>query len=108
MLSRKDELGIGSVIGDERCTQKLKGGLLAAFGSFGISGLERLDALCLPTFGSLYDGKLHRLTFFQAAETVSLNCRKVHENIFAVLAADESVAFRVVEPLHCTLFHSAL
>jgi hypothetical protein len=32
----------------------------------------------------------------------------VHEYIFTVLAADESVAFRVVEPLHCTLFHMLL
>jgi hypothetical protein len=30
----------------------------------------------------------------------------VNEDILPVLAADESIALRVVEPLHCTLFHS--
>src|SRR5579864_4059979 len=76
--------------------------------SCGISGLERLDALCLPPLGSLYDGKLNRLALFQAAETVSLNCREVNEDILAVLPADESITLRVVEPLHCTLFHMLL
>jgi hypothetical protein len=29
----------------------------------------------------------------------------VNEYIFAVLTSDESIAFRVVEPLNCSLFH---
>jgi hypothetical protein len=29
----------------------------------------------------------------------------VHENVLAVLPADEAVAFGVIEPLHCSLFH---
>jgi hypothetical protein len=29
----------------------------------------------------------------------------VHENVFAILAADKTVAFGVVKPLYCTLFH---
>jgi hypothetical protein len=28
----------------------------------------------------------------------------VHENIFSGLALDESIAFRSIEPLHCSLF----
>jgi hypothetical protein len=29
----------------------------------------------------------------------------MHENIFPSLTADETVAFGVVEPLYCSLFH---
>jgi hypothetical protein len=29
----------------------------------------------------------------------------MHKNIFAILTADETVAFGVVEPLYCSLFH---
>jgi hypothetical protein len=29
----------------------------------------------------------------------------VHEDIFAILAADKSKSFCVVKPLHCSLFH---
>jgi len=29
----------------------------------------------------------------------------VHENVFAILAADKTIAFGVVEPLYCSLFH---
>jgi hypothetical protein len=28
----------------------------------------------------------------------------VHENIFAILAADKAIAFGVIEPLYCSLF----
>jgi hypothetical protein len=29
----------------------------------------------------------------------------VHENVFAILAADEAITLSVVKPLHCSLFH---
>jgi hypothetical protein len=29
----------------------------------------------------------------------------MHENIFAILAADEAKSLCVVKPLHCSLFH---
>jgi hypothetical protein len=29
----------------------------------------------------------------------------MHENVFAILAADKAIAFSVVEPFHCSLFH---
>jgi hypothetical protein len=29
----------------------------------------------------------------------------MHENIFATLAADESVTLGIVKPLYCSLFH---
>jgi hypothetical protein len=28
----------------------------------------------------------------------------MHENVFAILTADEAVAFSVIEPLYCSLF----
>jgi hypothetical protein len=43
------------------------------------------------------------LAFLQALETACLDSREVHENVFASLAADKTVAFGVVEPLYCTL-----
>src|SRR4029077_14668158 len=60
--------------------------------------LERLYVLCLPALGTLHDVELHRLTFLQAAETRCLDGREMHENVFAVGAADEAVALGVVKP----------
>ena len=67
--------------------------------------LERLNVFCLPALGSLDDIELNGLTFLQAAEAAGLNCRVVNENVLAVLAADEAITLRVIEPLHCSLFH---
>jgi hypothetical protein len=41
----------------------------------------------------------------QALEAACLDSREVYENIFASLAADKTVAFGVVKPLYCSLFH---
>ena len=35
----------------------------------------------------------------------ALDCREIYEYILAVLAADETITFGVVKPLHCSLFH---
>jgi hypothetical protein len=67
--------------------------------------LERFYVLSLPSLGPLDDVKLHALALLQAPETTGLDCRKVHENIFARLPADESVPLGIVEPLNCSLFH---
>jgi hypothetical protein len=29
----------------------------------------------------------------------------MHENVFAILTADETIALGVVKPLHCSVFH---
>jgi hypothetical protein len=29
----------------------------------------------------------------------------VHEDVFAILPADKTIPFGVIEPLHCSLFH---
>ena len=49
--------------------------------------------------------ELHTLIFVEAAESACLNRREVNENIFAVLAADETIAFGIVKPLYCSCFH---
>jgi len=65
---------------------------------------ERLYVFSLPALGALRDIELHGLTLLQALEAACLDRREVHKNIFATLAADETIALRVVEPLHCSLF----
>ena len=66
--------------------------------------LERLNVFSLPALGALGHVELYRLTFLQALETTRLDRREVHKNIFAILAADETIALGVVEPLYCSLF----
>ena len=48
--------------------------------------------------------ELHGLPFLQAAKPTSLNGGEMHEYIFAILTADEAIAFSVVKPLYCSLF----
>src|SRR5438105_10838816 len=67
--------------------------------------LHRSDVLCLPALGSLDDIELDGLALFQAAKALVLNGGVMHEDILAILPADETVPFGVVEPLHCSLFH---
>jgi len=55
----------------------------------------RLRAL-LP----LDDVEFHIIALFQSFVAIQLNCRVVNENIWPVVASDESVALGVVEPLH--------
>jgi hypothetical protein len=65
---------------------------------------ERLYVFSLPALGPLRHIELHSLPFLQALEAACLDRREVYKNIFATLAADETIALRVVEPLHCSLF----
>ena len=89
---------------DEFCRTKKKDGLPTAPRNFSPL-LQRDDVLCLQPLRTLLDDELHRLTLFQAAETVALDRREVYEYILAVLARDESVSLSVVKPLHSSLFH---
>ena len=67
--------------------------------------LQGPNVLSLPALGALGDFELHALAFLQAAEASRLDGGEMHENIFAALPADKAIAFRVVKPLHCSLFH---
>ncbi len=69
-------------------------------------GLERLNLLCLQSLRTLLDDELYGLSFLQAAEAIRLDGREMNENVFATLAADETIALRVIEPLHSSLFHT--
>ena len=69
-----------------------------------IRQLESLDVFCLPALGPLGHVELHCLSLLQALETARLDRREMHKNVFAILTADEAVAFGVVEPLYCSLF----
>jgi hypothetical protein len=54
----------------------------------------------LRTLGSLHDLKLNHLSFLQGAITVSNNRGIMNEDVGTILAPNESVAFRVIEPFH--------
>jgi hypothetical protein len=66
--------------------------------------LELLDALGLQAFGTLCDGELHRFAFGERSVSFRLDGGVMDENIISGSALDESIALRVVEPLHDTLF----
>jgi len=84
-----------------------KGGLLAAAfiqkDLFGV--LQHLNVFCLPPFRAFDDVERNWLSFFQAAKTIGLNRGKVNKYVFTVFPGNKAVAFSVIEPLHCSLFH---
>ena len=59
----------------------------------------RLQALWALTYL-----KLHSLPFIQAAVTLRLNGRVMHENVLTGLALNEAKTFACIEPLHSSLF----
>ena len=67
--------------------------------------LEWANVLRLPPLRSFGDFKFHGLTLLQTLKTTRLDRRKMHEHVLARLAADKAVAFGVVKPLYCSLFH---
>jgi len=86
-------------------TETEKPGTVSSGPSLIDSYLQNLYVFRLEAFRPLNDVELDCLTLLKAPETVRLNCRKVHEDIFAILAADKSKSLCVVKPLHCSLFH---
>jgi hypothetical protein len=70
------------------------------------SGLDSLYVLGLPAFGAFDHIELYLLTFLQAPESVCLNRGEVYKYILPILAADKTIAFGVVKPLHCSCFHT--
>src|SRR5712692_1325136 len=66
--------------------------------------LDSSNVLRLPALGALGHVELHGLAFLQALEAASLNSGEMHENVLAILTADETIALGVVKPLHCSLF----
>jgi hypothetical protein len=67
--------------------------------------LEWANVFRLPPLRSFGDFEFHGLTLLQALKPTCLDRRKMHENVLARLTADKAVAFGVVKPLYCSLFH---
>src|SRR5690606_19124840 len=65
--------------------------------------LERDDVAGLKTLGAFFQGEFNALAFFQSAETASLDCRIVHEDIRAIFTFDEAEALRTIDPLYFAL-----
>ena len=87
-----------------RPKRKAAGAGRLLFPNFGC-GLDAFDVLCLPALGAFHDIELNLLTFLQAAKTVCLDGGEVNENVFAILAADKTIALGIVKPLYCSCFH---
>src|SRR5919198_4963331 len=64
-----------------------------------MTGLDLGDVAGLRALRTVNDFELHRLTFLERAETVTLDGRVVHEDVAASVAFDEAIALCVVEPL---------
>src|SRR5215475_1877062 len=68
----------------------------------------------LPDVGGLQplraagDLELDPIALGQALEALRLDGAEVHEDILAVFLGNESVALRIVEPLHAALSHLSL
>lgn len=65
--------------------------------------LQPYDVLGLQPFRTCTDLELNRLTLAERSVAVSLDSREVHEDVLASFAADETVAFCGIKPLHNTL-----
>jgi hypothetical protein len=48
--------------------------------------------------------ELNRISFIQGFVSLACDCRVVDKYIWTVIAPDEAVAFRIIEPLDCA-FH---
>jgi hypothetical protein len=70
--------------------------------------IEARDGVSLGTFLALDDIKLDVVAFFEAFVSVELDCGVVDEDIGAVFAPDEPVAFCVVKPLDLAFVSSHL
>src|SRR5467141_2416835 len=57
----------------------------------------------LRSFGSLYYVKFDRITLLQRPVAIPGDCRIVYEYIGPIFPAYESVSFRIIEPLNCSL-----
>jgi len=66
--------------------------------------LDGGDVAGLKSLGTAFHGKFDALSLFQGAEAIHLDSGEVDEDVFAVIAGDEAVAFAGVEPFDGALF----
>lgn|SRR5215813_8914591 len=70
--------------------------------------LRRANVHGLRAFLSLLGLVFYVVAFLQGAEAAGLNRRLMHKQILAaVIRSDESEAFLIVKPLHCSSCHSS-
>src|SRR5260221_14704412 len=66
--------------------------------------LTQLDHICsLRSFRTLDNFEFNRVAFVQALVSLDYNCRVVDKYIWTVVARDEAVALRIVEPFDSAL-----
>jgi hypothetical protein len=82
---------------------RLRGALLTYLTCRLTDFFEAGDLVGLGTLCSLDDIELHLIAFLQALVSFALNGAVVDEHVCPALAAEETVAFCVVEPLNCAL-----
>ena len=70
---------------------------------FGVTPL--CDVSRLKPFRALDNFEVHVLSFLQGFEALSLDGGEVDENIVTIRLRNESIALRVIEPLHCSFWH---
>jgi len=70
--------------------------------------LQDLYVLGLKAFGAFDHLELHGLAFREAPKAARLNDGVMDEYVLSVGTAQKAVAFRVVKPLHGSLFHWVL
>jgi len=78
----------------------------AIAGGNGETSDERLgadDVAGLEAFGAFEQIELHGLTLVERAVAVLLDRGEVYKNVLTRGALDETISFRPVEPLHCSL-----
>jgi hypothetical protein len=59
----------------------------------------------LQGLGALDYVELDALAFLKRTEAVALDGGVMHEDVVAILTADESEALGIVKPFYCSLFH---
>ena len=81
-----------------------------SFRVFSLQGLFfGVPPLCdvgrLKPFRALDNFEVHVLSFLQGFESLSLDGGEVNENVVTIRLRNESIALRVIEPLHCSFWH---
>ena len=73
----------------------------------GVSGysLQDLYILGLQTFGAFDYVERHSLAFGEAPKAARLNSGEMDEYVLSTGTAQKAVPFRVIKPLHGSLFH---
>src|ERR1039458_5450659 len=57
----------------------------------------------LRSLGTLNDVEFHLVAFLQTFIAINLNGAVMHEDVCAAFTSEKAVAFRVIEPLDCSL-----